>query len=76
MCTMEFLSSAFDDSYAIISFFLIWIERMVSGEVKFVVSGNFQNKEEPMVNDNDVVEKSEVTYKPDWEINLQDRDLE
>lgn len=51
---------------------------MVSGEVEFVVNGNFQNKEEPVVNDNDVVEKSksEVSYKPDWEINLQDRGLE
>ena len=54
------------------------IERRVSGEVEVVVNGNFQNKEEPVVNDSDAVEKSksEESYKPDGEINLQDRGLE
>ncbi|GJY85510.1 microtubule-associated protein tortifolia1-like protein [Tanacetum coccineum] len=54
------------------------IERRVSGEVEVVVNGNLQNEEEPVVIDNDAVEKSksDESCKPDAEINLQDRGLE
>ena len=43
------------------------IERRVSIELEVVVNGNLQNEEEPVVNDNDAVEKSksEGSYKQD-----------